>query len=94
MKAYAYGYILTDGTINTTSSSNGFTAYKVATGQYRVTFSNTAIDDNYSVITTVTDFTQPQIATISKNLDYFDVFIWNIAGTKVDSDFTFVVYKK
>lgn len=31
MKAYAYGYILTDGTINTTSSSNGFTAYKVAT---------------------------------------------------------------
>ncbi len=95
MKAYVYGYVNYEGNITASASSDGYTVAKTATGTYRITFSDTSFASNQYIATiVVVDNSSPEIATIDQNSGNFDIHIWNISGTHVNSDFTFVVYKK
>jgi hypothetical protein len=94
MKAYIYGRIDWNGNIIFPASSSGFTAFKVATGQYRITFSNSpGSSDSYMVIATA-GHSQANIG-VSQSSDDFEIYIRNIAtNTYMDKSFNFVVYKK
>jgi len=95
MKAYIYGYVNASASIETASSSDGFTATYVTTGKYRIDFDNesgTSID-NYIVVASITYGFQGFISTVIYT-DYFEVRIEDKDGTPADKPFTFVVYKK
>jgi len=95
MKAYVYGYVNNSGNIVTSASSDGYTADRTAAGTYKITFSDPSLTSTQYIATVVVvDSGSPQIATIDQHSGNFDIHIWNISGGHVDSNFTFVVYKK
>jgi hypothetical protein len=96
MKAYIYGRIDSNGNIFSSAISGGFTASKVATGHYRITFSNSpGASNKYVVVATSYDISRPEVITIVPSTDYFDVYAWNgSTGNAVDTVFYFVVFKK
>ena len=94
MKSYIYGTISVSGSIGTSTSSDGFTVSKIATGQYRVNFDvDPGSSVNYLAVATPIG-TSPALITLARNISYFDVFIWNTSGAATDNSFSFVVYKK
>lgn len=93
MKSYIYGQIGSTGSIGILSSSSGFTASRIGTGQYRITFDVDPGSINYLVIATPIS-TSPAIVTQVRNNSYFDIYLWNTSGVAIDKSFTFVVYKK
>ena len=98
MKAYIYGYLNgATGTlsIDTNKSSSGFSVSKVSTGRYRIIFSESGISD-YVVMANAVSAGHVRVVTFLENVanNSFDICIWNLSGTLVDSDVSFVVYKK
>ncbi len=93
MKAYVYGFITSSAAIQTNKSSTGFTASKIATGQFRITFDDTSIDNNY-ILTANVDAMSPRILTVDYRSGYCDIYIFDLSGNQVDDDFHFVVYRK
>lgn len=93
MKSYIYGHINISGTVGTSSSSDGFSATKIATGKYRVTFDVDPASINYMAIATPIS-TAPVFITLIREASYFDILIWNTSGVATNKAFTFVVYKK
>jgi hypothetical protein len=97
MKAYVYGYV--NGYVNSgivpLASSDGYTVARTATGKYKITFTNTSLTTyKYIATAVVAGGGSPEFATIYQNDGNFDITIWNLSGVHVNSDFTFVVYKK
>jgi len=94
MKAYVYGFANSDGTILTNKSSVGFTSVaKEATGQYKVSFTDTNINNNY-IATVTLNSSLPKFATVVDNIDFFRVYVWDKNGDPSDHAFQFVVYRK
>ncbi len=97
MKAYAYGRlgIYDNGQlyIDSSRSSSGFGVIKIATGHYRVYFSNTNVD-HFIVTATALATGSPRFVTYGNGTNYFDLYIWDISGNLVDSNVSFVVYEK
>ena len=93
MKAYVYGFISSTGTINTSHSSTGFTAEKISTGKYKITFSDDTIDNAYVVVASA-DTTEAVFTTVFWFYDYFKVYIHDDTGSLVDKPFHFIVFRK
>jgi len=93
MKAYVYGDVLQLGSVDGTRSTDGFSASRIGTGHYRVTFSNSP-SGNYIVIVTKSHTVNPRMVSVAQYDDYFDVYIYDAGGTAIDGGFNFVVYKK
>ncbi len=88
----AYGEIDTDGSIHT--GAYGIESVnKVATGEYEITLRN-GFSENASVSVTTWDDSSPEIATYEHfgDTDKITVHIWNMSSSKIDSDFSIVVY--
>ncbi len=95
MKAYVYGSVLADGTLQDTNSSSGFTVTKDATGEYTVTFANSPGNaDVYLVNASLGNNTSFGLIRVERQADSFKVYTANTSGTATDMNFTFVVYKK
>ncbi len=96
MKAYIYGFITTTGDMIVHSrSSDGFTVSKIATGQYKVTFTETGIARNqYIVVANAYASSSPELLTFQMFDGYFYINSWNLSGNRQDTDLNFVVYKK
>lgn len=95
MKAYVYGHIMKDGTISAEGSSKGFIITKTGTGKYEIKYPRFFILGQKFVymVTPVNasdELSYPRVATMQNNV----VFIYDIDGKLVDSDFYLVVYKK
>ncbi|NPA45883.1 MAG: hypothetical protein GXO24_01570, partial [Chlorobi bacterium] len=96
MRAYAYGLVYYNGSVDTGRSSEGFTVIKTGTGVYEITLSNYQ-SQNYVVSVTAeiggagtpvfaaTDYTQ--------SAGTFLVRIYNLSGQTVDNSFHFVVFR-
>lgn len=93
MKAYIFGKINSTGTPVSVASSSGFSSELLVSGAYRITFSASP-GANYVVVATAFDSSVPQIITYSTTLNYFDIHIWDLSSSHVDSAFNFVVYNK
>ena len=88
----AYGEIDADGNIH--SGAYGIESVnKVATGEYEITLRN-GFSDDASVSITTWDNSSPEIATYEHfgNTNKITAHIWNISGSRTDSDFSIVVY--
>jgi len=95
MKAYIYGRVDGSGTLVSNASSDGFTASKVGTGHYKITFGTAMSSSNsYTVVVSAFDSSSPQIVTYDPNTSDIDIYIWDRNGNAVDSAFDFVVFKK
>ncbi len=100
MKAYIYGYVNTDGTINTNGSSDGFTVTNPTTGKYKITFDNPMQhDDSYVVLVTNAgnihnSFVNFRVA--GQTTDDFKIFVEDkdLSNFSVNTSFYFVVFKK
>ncbi len=93
MKAYLYGHINTDGTIQ--ASSGGFTILHVSTGHYQIAFNETGMSSSdYVVVATSYASSNPEVVTFVPDDSHFDIYIWNLSGNLQNSNFSFVVYKK
>jgi hypothetical protein len=93
MKAYVYGRINDQGSIQTNGSSNGFTAQRLSVGKYKITFSDNSINTNYSVTATINS-NSAYIITVQTITDFFYVNIFDRYGNRQNSDFNFTVYRK
>jgi hypothetical protein len=92
MKAYIYGYVNSSGNILTDGSSSGFSVTRVATGKYKITFTDSPGSyDKYIAIASVHSFA---FVYVTQSANYFHVYIRNSSGSYVNAAFTFVVYKK
>jgi len=88
----AYGEIDTDGSIHT--GAYGIESVnKIATGEYEITLRN-GFSEDASVSVTTWDNSSPEIATYEHfgDTDKITVHIWNMSSSKIDSDFSIVVY--
>jgi hypothetical protein len=94
MAAYVYGRVNSIPDLITIQSSGGFSLSKTSTGVYRITFTDTSINNRYMVTTTAISSTDVRLATVTILLDYFEVHLWDINGNHVNNGFTFVVYRK
>jgi len=95
LKAYVYGSILGDGTVETTASSEGFSVTRNGAGDYTVSFSNSPGNASiYMVNATLQDNTAPGFISVERNANGFTVKTYDITGTPADMNFSFVVYKK
>jgi hypothetical protein len=95
MKAYIYGRVRPNGNLDSNACSGGFTVEKMSTGRYKIIFDTSPGGTNkYLVVSTAFGTALPIITTYSYLSDYFIIFTWNTAGTRVDNYFSFVVYKK
>ncbi len=95
MKPYIYGSVTFDGNIQTASSTDGFTASQIATGEYQIQFTTppgTAAD--YMVITTLHDSSGFGVTAVERHDNYFLVKIADLNGNAINQNFFFVVYKK
>ena len=94
MKAYIYGRVKSDGAIETSASSDGFSVAKTGTGNYKITFTNSPGSAyNYIVVANATA-SGPRIVNQAYYSSYFNIYIFNHTASTVDQDFSFVVYKK
>ncbi len=104
MKAYAYGFVLYTGALQSDRSSSGFSVVKPqnTTGIYEITLTNVSINDDHFVVTASAEYSNnPAIAMVdyvsfggSTDANKFYVRIFNLSGNPVDGSFHFVVYKK
>lgn len=95
LKPYIYGWIGSDGSIETRGSTSGFTAVSSGTGNYTITFDNEMPDRySYIVVVTPTNAVNPVLFGVWPMEDHFSVYFWNTDGNSVDQSFYFVVYKK
>lgn len=68
-----------------------FTATRLGTGNYRITFAS-AFADTPTVTATAIDVSVPQVATVSANsTTSVEIRTWSISGAAADTDFTFIV---
>ena len=98
MKAYIYGYLNGESgslSVDTNKSSSGFSVTKVTTGKYRVTFAESGISD-YVVSANAVATANPRFVTFVINTggNNFDIYLWDLSGNLIDSDVSFIVYKK
>ena len=98
MKAYIYGYLNGASgsvSIDASKSSSGFTVARVVAGKYRVTFTESSIS-NYILTANAIASANPRFVTyiINAGSNNFDIYVWKLDGTLMDSDVSFVVYKK
>ncbi len=94
MKAYIYGDVASDGTVNSNGSSDGFVVNKTGTGEYQILFVNNPNDASvYIALVTVTG-SSAYVARVEKQADRFVVRLIGDGGLAVDDSFSFVVYKK
>ena len=93
MKAYIYGHIRNNGTIQ--AGSDGFTVSHNNTGIYRILFSDQNLGPSeYVVVATSYASSNPEVVTFVPGNGYFDIYVWNLSGNLQNSNFSFVVYKK
>jgi hypothetical protein len=105
MKAYAYGFVGSDGVVDTDVSSGGFTVSKLANGHFRIVLpglTSTTTGHKYMVVATGEwrSGSNKVIATV----DYlssgsnagrsFDVYLYGNSTALVNNSFHFVVYAK
>jgi hypothetical protein len=95
MKAFIYGMVGSTGDEVVTACSSGFESSKLDTGIYRIAFT-TAFSNvsDYIVMATAIDVNSPQIVTVKQFTSHVDIYIWDLAGDEVNSQFNFVVFKK
>jgi len=95
MLAYIYGWINSDGTIMSESSSNGFSASKTATGKYNITFTDDAMftPDSYKEYIVVVSRGSAGFVWADRHNSSFDVSTTDASGTLANRGFSFVVYK-
>jgi len=94
MKAYIYGYFLSNGTIKTNASTSGFTVTKMSTGEYKVTFTHSpGASDRYIVVATAQG--SDKNVGIAKSSNYFRIWVRNTdTNNYQDAPVQFVVFKK
>ncbi len=99
-KAYVYGAVASNGTIISTNSSMGFQVSKLTdiNGHYEITFDNPLLDSNQYIVVAnrkMDDVNAPVLTTgiIQKNGN-FEIVFRDYQGIGVDTDFSFVVYRK
>jgi len=93
LKAYVYGGLFANGSVMS-CSSDGFTARKLSTGRYRITFTDNSVHDNYVAVVTAQDVSSGVMANVDLNNGQFDVYIFDKDGNRKDAPLWFVVYKK
>jgi hypothetical protein len=99
MKAYVYGLVYYNGSIDANRSSAGFTVSKTATGVYEITLTGVT-DHNYIVSATaeIGGGGVPVVATTdysSTDANKFIIRIYQISGASlIDNSFHFIVFKK
>lgn len=94
MKAYIYGSIASAGVFTSGGAhSDGFTVEKTATGVYKITFTNSPGNRNYTVMANMR-YGNIGFITVLNNTYYFEVKTYDTSGTLADKAFNFVVYKK
>jgi len=102
MKAYIYGSIFKDGTINTAESTSGFTVEKFGIGKYYIHFSSTI---NKICVASIATFPSISLPTSSlPNRGFISVYSGEVNKVRIDTfqtfneqndfPFTFVVYLK
>jgi len=95
MIPYIYGYVKSDGTIETTSSSEGFTTFHgvgALKGWYEITF-DTPFDHYYEYIVMISRYSSG-FGYAERYADHFRVLTTDGSGSSADRSFSFVVYKK
>ncbi|HLG41139.1 MAG TPA: hypothetical protein VI461_15765, partial [Chitinophagaceae bacterium] len=92
----AWGNVAADGTVYLGSSSGNFTVtHTVGSGFYQVAITGESYQfQTYSAIITPVSSGAPRIATTGSGGGQLQVYMWDITGADVDSQFNFVVYKK
>lgn len=90
-RAWAFFNGNTAGTNAPTAGGNISTIQKLATGQYRATFSTAMPDENYGVTGSVTSAVTGTISVISRATGSFDFY--TLGGTSVATDFSGVTIK-
>ena len=93
MKAYVYGYFY-DTDVVGYRSSDGFTASKISTGVYRISFTDTTVHNSYIVLVTADNMSHFRVAVCDYRDNYFDVKMYDQSGSLVDNSFHFVVFRK
>jgi len=96
MEPIAYGYLLEDGSNETSTFNVSSTFYNSNAGQYEITIDG--VDYFYSdFVTVVTPGTarngQPLIASTSSVGGNLVVVLQDVAGNHVQGDFQFVIYQ-
>ena len=100
MKAYAYGFILKDGTVEWDRSSHGFYLSKSGTGVYEIILTHLPSDDYHYIVNATAEYGTSGIVLImtdyagagAENTFYIRTF--NLNGAPVNCSFHFVVYRK
>ncbi len=93
MKPYIYGYVNSNGNVQASSSTSGFTVTKTGTGIYEISFSNNINSDEYIVLTTSNaSFIN---CGVNKQNNQFTVYTRRVSSNSLeDASFNFVVFKK
>lgn len=90
----AFGMIKADGTVLTVSP-NVTSAWNAGSSFYEITIAGVSFfwSDYVSVATPATGSSDPCFATTSSVNNKLVVMIYNLSGTKIQKDFSFVVFK-
>jgi hypothetical protein len=88
-----YGNVSSTGFAN--AGSGNFTVSRLTTGWYAITITGESYQfQQYVTVVTPTGSTTPVISTIGSGGGNLYVYTFNLAGTEVDNQFSFVVYKQ
>ncbi|GEM_PF-6288950 len=92
LKAFVYGSVFSNGTIDSNASTSGFSVTKTGTGEYRVSFTNYSGND-YVAIAIKSFINGARFVSITQSNGYFTVYIRDLSGNPIDGGFNFVVFK-
>ncbi len=88
-----YGNVSAAGFINT--GSGNFTVSKVSTGWYAIAITGESYQfQSYVTVVTPTGSITPVVTSLGSGGNNLYVYTFNLAGTEIDNQFSFVVYKQ
>jgi hypothetical protein len=94
MKAYLYGSVSSNGTLQSNGSTDGFTVTKTGTGEYKITFNTSfTLYSEYIAFATIR-FGSVGFISTDKYAGYLKVKTYDTSGTAADRPFDFLIFKK